>query len=52
MTLKEYIKFIEDDIADLQEDETSLKDLECCDSRELKVLENVLTALHQIKSME
>lgn len=52
MTLKEYIASIEDDIAALQEYETNITDLDCCDNRELEILENVLTALHQIKSME
>lgn len=52
MTLKEYITSIEDDIATLQEYETNITVLDYCDNRELEILEYVLTALHQIKSIE
>lgn len=56
MTLKEYIASIADDITTLQEYEANITALDCCDNRELEVLEsayiNVLTALKQIKSME
>lgn len=52
MTLQEYITSIEDDITTLQEYEANITVLDCCDNRELEVLENVLTALKQIKSME
>lgn len=51
MTLKEYITSIENDITTLQEYETNTV-LDCCDNRELEILEDVLAALHQIKSME
>ena len=52
MTLKEYITSIEDDIVTLQEYETNITVLDCCDNRELEILENGLTALHQIKNIE
>ena len=56
MTLQEYISIIENDITDLQGHKTNITALDCCDTRELEVLEsayiNVLTALNQIKSME
>ena len=52
MTLQEYISIIENDITTLQEYEANITVLDCCDNRELETLENVLTALKQIKSME
>ena len=52
MTLKEYITSIEDDITTLQEYETNITVLDCCDNRELEVLQDVLESLERIADVD
>ncbi len=52
MTLAEYIKSIEDDILTLEEYEARTGPLDCCDNRELEVLNILLVSLRSITSLD
>ena len=52
MTLQDYIISLEEDIDKLNEYEKTISALDCCDNRELEVLESVLLALKQITRIE
>ena len=48
MTLKEYIESIKNDIDEIEIYEEKTGPLDCCDNRELEVLQYVLEALEMI----
>lgn len=46
--LNEYLESIEQDIEDMERYEEEVSVLDCCDNREMEVLENVASALRII----
>ena len=46
--LEDYIQSIEQDIEDMERYEEEVSVLDCCDNREMEVLENVASALRII----
>lgn len=52
MTLKEYIESIKNEIDDLEIYEEKTGPLDCCDNRELEVLQYVLESLEMIADVD
>ena len=52
MTLKEYIEYIKNDIDVLEDYENTTCPLDCCDKRELEVLQYVLESLKRIADVD
>ena len=48
MTLSEFITYLEDEIAYLENIEENFHPLDCCDNRELKALQDTLHTARQI----
>ena len=52
MTLKEYIESIKNDIDEIEIYEEKTGPLDCCDTRELEVLQYVLESLEMIADVD
>ena len=52
MTLKEYIESIKNDIDEIEIYEEKTGPLDCCDHRELEVLQYVLESLERIADVD
>lgn len=52
MTLKEYIESIKNDIDEIEIYEEKTGPLDCCDNRELEVLQYVLESLERIADVD
>ena len=52
MTLKKYIESIKNEIDDLEIYEEKTGPLDCCDNRELEVLQYVLESLERITDVD